>query len=58
MRYFLTLLLLMLAGCDNKSLGILPTSEKVELIRLKDGTRCAVYHGYIEGSISCDWRNK
>lgn len=30
----------------------------VQLVTLKDGTRCAVLIGYYKGGITCDWRQQ
>jgi hypothetical protein len=32
------------------------TSAHVSLVRLEDGTRCAVVVGMYKGGISCDWK--
>jgi hypothetical protein len=32
------------------------TSAHVSLVKLEDGTRCAVVVGMYKGGISCDWK--
>ncbi len=50
-----------LVGCKAESLP--PTQSRVqggdiEMVTLKDGTRCAVFKGYKAGGLSCDWSGK
>lgn len=42
----------------NVEKSVKSTSQKVELIVLEDGTKCAVYSGYSKGGLSCNWSVK
>lgn len=65
----LTLLLIVIAlsGCSVSQTPLDPNESKfitesysiwgdsVAVLKLQDGTRCAIYQGYKAGGISCDW---
>lgn len=53
-------LLLVLSGC-NTSPGAQDVSSssgrgEVKIVKLEDGTTCAVLIGYRKGAISCNWK--
>jgi hypothetical protein len=59
--------LLALSGCSpardyepaNREGKLKDTSTgQIEVILLDDGTRCAVYAGYKNGGIDCDWSTR
>ena len=59
----LTLAVLALSGCYNSGDTQAEVFDgmgagEVKLIRLTDGTKCAVLIGYQKGAISCDWATK
>lgn len=46
-----------LTGCERRE-NPNRTDEPVKLIRLSDGTRCAVMERYQSSAISCDWGSR
>lgn len=32
--------------------------DRVKMVELEDGTRCALYEGFRKGGISCDWKHQ
>ncbi len=61
MKIAMAVVVLILAGCGNSpgqdvtdGMG----SGRVTMVRLDDGTRCAVLVGYSKGAIDCDWQPK
>lgn len=64
-RYAL-LAAVLLAGCSNQddvqdqkaNPSFAANYGSVELVTLSNGTVCALYHGYNQGGIDCNWGSK
>ena len=61
MKKYALVLALALAGCTSENaieVSSYTGGGEVQLITLKNGTRCAVLIGFQKGAISCDWERK
>lgn len=59
MKYLAIVVVLLLAGCSDQSTPKATVSyglNQITEINLSDGTHCAIYDGYHQGGMTCNWK--